>query len=92
MIETVPYPQTIDDLGSSPAHVPPDAVTLELSNEELLEAVLLYVGMKRDECFKGHGWLQVRVEHGKSIGVRVTYWRLPETSEPQVQQETLSGE
>jgi len=52
----------------------PDAKTVELSQQELLEAIGLYVGTRTGESFPATSTLQIRVSQGE-LHVRYTYWR-----------------
>ncbi len=77
MIETKPWP------GHPELEVlPPDAVTVELGMEELLQALANYVCVKRDEAFAGgHAVLQTQSEPPHSLRVRFTYWRTEESKQ-----------
>ncbi len=74
MIQTKPWPGHPEE-----ELAPPDAVTVEFSDIELLEALCMYAGTKRRESFLAHGFVQVRteLEPKKKAVVRLTYWKAP---------------
>jgi hypothetical protein len=75
MRETEPFqPITTEPLP------PPDAVTIELTADEIREALCAYIGGKRGERFTGHAYVGVRAAPG-SVEIRVTYWK---TGPPEV--------
>ena len=69
MIETKPWPEN-EEIKSFPA----DAVTVELTQEEVLVALAAYVGNARGDHFPATAWIQYRNTPGKTT-IRLTYWR-----------------
>jgi hypothetical protein len=72
MIETTPFP------GVMPVGVPEDAVTVELTEDEVREALAAYVGRKRGENWPAYAICQICTGFGTVTRVVFTYWRLKE--------------
>jgi hypothetical protein len=56
---------------------PMGAMTVELSDVEVREALCAYIGNKRIENFPAYAVVQYQTEPGK-VRVRVTYWKTGE--------------
>ncbi len=78
MIEAEPFGPFPLGTPEPPAH----AKTIELGNDEVLAAVMAYVGRERNEHYPGYAFLQAKVDHGPSptITLRVTYWKTEEAA------------
>lgn len=70
MIETKPWPENSPELQNAP----PDAVTVEFTQEEALAALAAYAGNVRGDNFPATAFVQYRSEPGKTT-IRLTYWR-----------------
>jgi hypothetical protein len=75
MIETKPWPDN-EEVKSFPAN----AVTVELTQDEVLQALATYVGNARGDKFPATAWIQYRNTPGKTT-IRLTYWCHKEESQ-----------
>lgn len=70
-----PYDST-SVIAGDPITIPVDATTVELTPEEVLAALVLYVGNKLGESYKGYGSLNMRFQSGKILAAQLSIWRL----------------